>query len=100
MDGSISCKFPYRYGQGIISSRKILEHYILRHRFFFQEYGVNCSDVTVERIWSHVDVFAASHFFGWIMKALLVRHYGILWTISVMWEITEVLHTFQSTRKP
>lgn len=37
-----------------------------------------------------MDVFAASHFFGWIMKALLVRHYGILWTISVMWEITEV----------
>ena len=24
------------------------------------------------------------------MKTLLVRHYGILWTISVMWEITEV----------
>lgn len=55
-----------------------------------KEYGVNCSDVSLERIWSHVDVFAASHFFGWIMKALLVRHYGILWTISVMWEITEV----------
>nr|CAG4639150.1 EOG090X05CZ [Daphnia magna] len=55
-----------------------------------KEYGVNCSDVSLERIWSHVDVFAASHFFGWIMKALLVRHYGILWTISVMWEITEI----------
>jgi phosphatidylserine synthase 1 len=37
-----------------------------------------------------MDVFACSHFFGWIVKALLVRHYGILWTISVMWEITEV----------
>lgn len=51
---------------------------------------MNCSDISLERIWGHVDVFAASHFFGWIMKALLVRHYGILWTISVMWEITEV----------
>lgn len=58
--------------------------------FLFKEYGVNCSDISLERVWSHMDVFAASHFFGWIMKALLVRHYGILWTISVMWEITEV----------
>ncbi|EFX73973.1 hypothetical protein DAPPUDRAFT_307510 [Daphnia pulex] len=55
-----------------------------------KEYGVNCSDISLERVWSHMDVFAASHFFGWIMKALLVRHYGILWTISVMWEITEI----------
>nr|CAG4643927.1 EOG090X05CZ [Lepidurus arcticus] len=55
-----------------------------------KEYGVNCSDISVEKFWSHVDVFAFAHFFGWLMKALLVRHYGILWTISVMWEITEV----------
>nr|CAG4642487.1 EOG090X05CZ [Evadne anonyx] len=55
-----------------------------------KEYGVNCSDVTYERLWGHLDVFAFSHFSGWIMKALLVRHYGILWTISVMWEITEM----------
>jgi phosphatidylserine synthase 1 len=45
-----------------------------------------------------MDVFAFSHFFGWMMKALLVRHYGILWTISVMWEITEVRpHTQKHT---
>nr|CAG4634762.1 EOG090X05CZ [Alona affinis] len=56
-----------------------------------KEYGVNCSDITAERLWSHMDVFAFSHFFGWMMKALLVRHYGILWTISVMWEITEIM---------
>ncbi|XP_037904999.1 phosphatidylserine synthase 1 isoform X2 [Hermetia illucens] len=55
-----------------------------------KEYGVNCSDVTAERIWSHVDVFAWGHFLGWMFKAILIRHMGILWTISVMWEITEV----------
>lgn len=55
-----------------------------------KEYGVNCSDITFEKIWNHVDVFASGHFFGWTMKAVLVRHYGICWTISVMWEITEV----------
>lgn len=51
---------------------------------------MNCSNVTLERIWSHVDVFAFAHFTGWIMKAILVRHIGILWTISVTWEISEV----------
>jgi len=55
-----------------------------------KEYGVNCSHITVERVWSHVDVFALAHFLGWIMKAILVRHVGILWTISVTWEISEV----------
>lgn len=55
-----------------------------------KEYAVNCSDVSLERLWSHMDVFAFGHFFGWAMKAMLVRHYGICWTISVTWEITEV----------
>ncbi|XP_070550344.1 phosphatidylserine synthase 1-like isoform X2 [Ptychodera flava] len=55
-----------------------------------KEYAVNCSVVTLERIWSHMDIFAFAHFSGWALKALLVRHYGICWTISVTWEITEV----------
>ncbi|XP_049852706.1 phosphatidylserine synthase isoform X1 [Schistocerca gregaria] len=55
-----------------------------------KEYGVNCTDVTVERIWSHIDVFAVGHYFGWMFKAILVRHLGILWAISVMWEFTEI----------
>lgn len=53
-------------------------------------YGVNCSDITVERIWSHVDVFAVGHFLGWAFKAVLVRHCGILWAMSIMWEVTEI----------
>lgn len=55
-----------------------------------REYGVNCSDITIERVWSHVDVFALGHYLGWMFKAILIRHMGILWAISVMWEITEV----------
>lgn len=55
-----------------------------------KEYGVNCSDISVEKIWYHLDVFALAHFLGWMFKAILVRHLGILWAISVMWEITEV----------
>lgn len=56
-----------------------------------KEYGVNCSDISVEKFWAHLDVFAAGHFFGWVSKAILVRHYGILWSMSMMWEFTEVM---------
>lgn len=56
-----------------------------------KEYGVNCSDVNWERLKSHIDVFAWGHFLGWTMKAMLVRHYGICWAISVMWEVTEMV---------
>ncbi|XP_041360451.1 phosphatidylserine synthase-like [Gigantopelta aegis] len=56
-----------------------------------KEYAVNCSEITWSRVWSHMDVFAFSHFLGWAMKAILIRHYGILWTISIMWELTEVV---------
>ncbi|CAH1369216.1 hypothetical protein MTP99_010690 [Tenebrio molitor] len=55
-----------------------------------KEYGVNCSDITLERIWGHVDVFALGHYLGWMFKAILIRHMGILWAISFMWEITEI----------
>ena len=33
-----------------------------------KEYGVNCWDITVDRIWSHFDWFAFGHYFGWGMK--------------------------------
>ncbi|KAH9494478.1 Phosphatidylserine synthase 2 [Bulinus truncatus] len=55
-----------------------------------KEYAVNCSEISIQRLRSSVDVFILCHFFGWVTKALLIRHYGILWTISVMWEITEI----------
>lgn len=55
-----------------------------------REYGVNCSLITWEHLWSHIDVFALAHFLGWAFKAMLVRHLGILWAVSVMWEFTEI----------
>ncbi|XP_017844012.2 phosphatidylserine synthase 1 isoform X2 [Drosophila busckii] len=55
-----------------------------------KEYGVNCSDVSWDRVKGHLDVFAWGHFLGWAFKAILIRHMGILWAISVMWEITEI----------
>lgn len=55
-----------------------------------QEYAVNCHVITWERIISHFDIFAFGHFWGWAMKALLIRSYGLCWTISITWELTEV----------
>ncbi|XP_041665750.1 phosphatidylserine synthase 1 isoform X2 [Cheilinus undulatus] len=54
------------------------------------EYAVNCSSITWERIMSHFDIFAFGHFAGWAMKALLIRSYGLCWTISITWELTEL----------
>jgi len=56
-----------------------------------KEYGTNCSDITLERLWGHFDWFAFGHYWGWGMKALVIRHYGICWSISIMWELTEMV---------
>lgn len=55
-----------------------------------KEYGVNCWDITLEKLWNHMDWFAFGHYWGWGMKALIIRHYGICWSVSIMWELTEV----------
>ncbi|XP_020487229.1 phosphatidylserine synthase 1 [Labrus bergylta] len=54
------------------------------------EYAVNCTVITWDRIMSHFDIFAFGHFAGWAMKALLIRSYGLCWTISITWELTEL----------
>ncbi|KAL7306409.1 hypothetical protein TKK_0001827 [Trichogramma kaykai] len=58
-----------------------------------KEYGVNCSQINIEKFWNHIDIFAAAHFFGWMFKAVLIRHLGLLWAVSVMWEVTEIAFT-------
>ncbi|XP_043993871.1 phosphatidylserine synthase 1 [Gambusia affinis] len=54
------------------------------------EYATNCTDITWKRIISHLDIFAFAHFAGWALKALLIRSYGLCWTISITWELTEL----------
>lgn len=64
---------------------------LMRHSDILdKEYAVNCSQISIERVWSHFDVFAFGHFFGWMIKAVLLRHYLILWVLSINWEITEI----------
>lgn len=72
--------------------RNYLSHIYHIH---LQEYAVNCHVITWERILSHFDIFAFGHFWGWAMKALLIRSYGLCWSISITWELTEVMELYQ-----
>ena len=52
-----------------------------------ETYAANCSDVSLKTLYDALDIFAFAHFWGWGMKALMIRNYGICWTISVTWEV-------------
>lgn len=52
-------------------------------------YAVDCA-LTLHNVRSRMDIFIPAHFVGWVFKSLLVRHAWLLWTISVMWECTEL----------
>jgi len=56
-----------------------------------KEYGTNCWDISPSKLYAHLDWFAFGHYWGWGMKALIIRHYGLLWSISIMWELTEMV---------
>ncbi|CAL2038508.1 unnamed protein product [Caenorhabditis brenneri] len=56
-----------------------------------KEYASDCWNLSFDKIWSHVDFFAFSHFAGWIMKTLLLRHWVLCWFISIIWEFTELM---------
>lgn len=56
-----------------------------------KEYGTKCWEITATKLYNHLDWFAFGHYWGWGMKALIVRHYGLLWSVSIMWELTEMV---------
>lgn len=61
-----------------------------KERLEEKAYAVDCWNITVERIWNSIDIFAVGHYLGWVMKALLIRHQIICWYISIAWELTEI----------
>ncbi|XP_057308970.1 phosphatidylserine synthase-like isoform X2 [Hydractinia symbiolongicarpus] len=54
---------------------------------FFLVYAEDCS---FQVVWSRLDIFVVAHFLGWAVKALMLRHAGLLWLLSIMWEFTEI----------
>ena len=61
--------------------------------FFFQEkeYAVDCWNLRWDAIKGRLDVFVLAHFLGYVSKAVMMRSSALCWTISIMWEITEML---------
>ena len=36
-------------------------------------------------------MFVLAHFLGYVSKAVMMRSSALCWTISIMWEVTEML---------
>jgi phosphatidylserine synthase 1 len=66
-----------------------------------QEYGQDCWNITLERIWSHLDWFAFGHYWGWGMKALGKYHknYGNLFFESILDSVHAVYFSVLFTLK-
>eukprot|EP00794_Sanderia_malayensis_P011800 gene11800-13021_t len=52
-------------------------------------YDTDC-ELKWDLIWHRTDVFVIAHFVGWVVKAIMIRHAGILWLLSLTWEVTEI----------
>ena len=54
-----------------------------------QVYTRQC-DWTAGNLWKHMDAFVPAHIFGWLVKAAIVRHNVLVWSVSILWELTEM----------
>ena len=59
-----------------------------------ESYAENCADLSFAQLYASLDIFAFAHFWGWGMKALMIRNYGICWTISVTWEVRYIFFRY------
>jgi phosphatidylserine synthase 1 len=57
--------------------------------FALPDYTDDCS-LTWENVVSKMDRFVPAHFFGWLVKGLMIRHRVLLWTFSIGWELLEI----------
>jgi phosphatidylserine synthase 2 len=53
-----------------------------------RNYATNC-DLTYDNVMSQLDEFVVAHVLGWVVKAMMLRDYWILWILSVMFEVME-----------
>lgn len=59
-----------------------------------KSYCEDCS-LTWENIMDKMDMFVPAHFFGWMVKALIIRDAWLCWVISIMFEVMEYSLEFQ-----
>lgn len=59
-------------------------------RFETSDYTADCS-VSPGNLWNKIwDLYFFAHFFGWIVKALILRDWGLMWTCSLIFEVMEI----------
>ena len=52
-------------------------------------FSEDCS-LTWPNVQSKIDIFFVAHLFGWFVKALILRDWGMMWTCSLLFEVLEV----------
>ena len=58
-----------------------------------RSYAASC-DLTVDNIkGAALDIFALSHFLGWLVKSLMLRDMWFCWILSIQWEFMEQIFT-------
>ena len=57
--------------------------------FKLPNYADHC-ELTYENVYNVMDRFVPAHFFGWFVKALMIRHRVLLWSFSIAWELLEI----------
>ncbi len=55
---------------------------------------------TLKSIGDVMDLSVVASFLGWVFKAMLVQHRGMLWTMNVVWECTQVFLSFALPNYP
>ena len=76
--------------QSYKSIRDILIYFDPKLKFAEPDLEVYAEDCSLGEIWKRIDIFVVAHFFGWAFKAIMLRHAGLSWLLSVMWEFTEI----------
>lgn len=56
-----------------------------------EAYAEDCDNLSLEILYSSMDIFAFAHFTGWVGKSFLLRSFGMSWMLSVLWELTEIV---------
>ena len=69
--------------------RFVIRHTPLDTQCYVGEHWMPCTS-TWTNLKESLDIFILGHFFGWWCKAMLFRHAGISWAVSIGFELVEL----------
>ncbi|XP_053991727.1 uncharacterized protein LOC128883413 isoform X2 [Hylaeus volcanicus] len=84
--------------QDIHHVRKKLQSWNIRLKDYSEiSYALDCNIFTPGHpkslffnVQEKIDIFVLAHFFGWFIKALIIRDTALLWTLSIFFELMEI----------